>query len=161
MYFGLWSLWIGAIAMGCSTVATSSAAPFRTVAKGAFSGIQEPKQQVIRNEIDWEKLWTSHAAMANKPSEKRPLVDFSKEMIVFVTMGRQRSGGFSLEITDVTESDGKLRIIVRQKRPAQGSMTIQSLTAPFHIVAVPKTDAKPEFVNARSTDENSGSPAKK
>src|SRR5947207_1397831 len=40
-----------------------------------------------------------------------------------------------------------------EKSPPIGELTLQALTAPFHFVVVPKSNLKPEFVDARPTEE--------
>src|SRR5262245_36144035 len=35
-------------------------APFATVAKGAMSNIEEPRQVVVRTEAEWQALWKQH-----------------------------------------------------------------------------------------------------
>ena len=118
---------------------------FRAIAKGAFGGLQEPTQQVIKDKAAWEKLWAKHAA-GLKTVEKPPEIDFSKEMVVVVAMGRQNTGGYRIQITHVEPVAGKLRISVLKTTPPPGGMAIQVLTAPFEMVAVPKSDLPPEFV---------------
>jgi hypothetical protein len=118
---------------------------FRTLAKGSASGITEAKQEVIKDTAVWEKLWAKHMGLST-PVEKMPAVDLSKDMIVMVTMGRQRTGGYAIEIVKVEPSDRQLRITVKRISPPSGAITTQALTAPFHFVAIPKSDLKPEFV---------------
>jgi hypothetical protein len=132
--------------------AASSAADrpeFKTLAKGSVSGITEPKQEVIKETDIWEKLWTKHTGRSI-PVEKMPAVDLSKEMIVMVTMGRQRTGGYLIEVVKIEPSDRQLRITVKRTSPRSGALTTQALTAPFHFVAIPKSDLKPEFVDLKA-----------
>ena len=71
-------------------------------------------------------------------------------MVIFVAMGRQRTGGYSIEVANVEVVDQKLKISFKRKSPPPGAMATMALTAPFHIVAVPKSDLKAEFVEAKS-----------
>ena len=126
--------------------------PIRSLKKGAFSGIHEPKQEVIKSADAWEKLWKQHTT-AEGESEKIPAVDFSKEMVVVATMGTKRTGGYAIEIVGVEAKDKTLRISVKKTSPPPDAMTIQALTAPFHFVAVPKSNLKPEFVEVKSAEK--------
>ena len=121
--------------------------PIRSLKKGAFSGIREAKQEVVKSADAWEKLWKQHASAAGE-SDKIPAVDFSKEMVVLATMGTKRTGGYTIEIVGVEAKDKTLRISIKKSSPPPDAMTIQALTAPFHFVAVPKSSLKPEFVEA-------------
>src|SRR5437899_1704963 len=127
--------------------------PVRTLAKGAFSGITTPKQEVIKDQAAWEKFWNAHHAKA-KSAPKLPAVDFGKEMIIAVTMGRKNSGGYSVEITGVAAAANRLRVSVKQTLPKPGAMVITALTAPFHFVAVPKSDLPAEFVETPSVEKS-------
>jgi hypothetical protein len=127
--------------------------PIRSLAKGALSGIRDAKREVIRDAGHWEKLWKEHAVSAGARA-KIPAVDFSKEMVIVATMGGKRTGGYSIEIARIEPAHKELKILVRESAPPPGAMTIQALTAPFHIVAVPRSDLKPEFVTAKPDAKN-------
>jgi hypothetical protein len=124
----------------------------RSLKKGAFSGIREVKQDVVKSADAWEKLWKQHTTAAGE-SDKIPAVDFSKEMVVVATMGTKRTGGYTIEIVGVEAKDKTLKISVKKTSPPPDAMTIQALTAPFHFVAVPKSNLKPEFVEVKSSDK--------
>lgn len=116
----------------------------KTIARGAFSGIQEPKQVVVTNQAQWDELWEKHMAR-NDPKKPAPEVDFSKQTVLFVSAGQKRTGGYSVEISDVRQVDDKTEVTVTTKEPKAGGFNIQALTAPFHIVAVPKINGEVRF----------------
>ena len=134
-----------AFLVNCATADVARPVPIRSLAKGVFSGIRDAKQEIVRSTDDWEKLWKQHAVSAGAAA-KVPDVDFTKEMVVAVTMGMKRTGGYSIEIVSVDVAEKTLRISVRKRSPPPGALTVQALTAPFHFVAVPRNDLKPEFV---------------
>jgi len=113
----------------------------RTIAKGDQSNIDDAKQVVVRTEAEWAKLWQQHA-----PSQPRPVVDFSREMIVGVFMGSRPNAGFSTAIVSATAApSGALIVRYTETLPAAGSVSAQVLTFPYHLAAVPKsavTDVK-------------------
>jgi hypothetical protein len=53
----------------------------------------------------------------------------------------------------VEAKDKTLKISVKNSSPPPDAMTIQALTAPFHFVAVPKSNLKPEFVEAKPAEK--------
>jgi hypothetical protein len=150
MNISLVSLVFVLLITGCISAAPVNPQPFklRPIEKGAFSAVEQPTKAIIKDEDSWGKFWKQHTTNATKPK-----IDFSKEMVVVITMGRQRSGGFSIEIADVREIDGRLRVSFKQKTPPPGSFSIQTLTSPFHIVAVPRSSQKPEFVELKTAAE--------
>ncbi len=143
----------GFLLAGCLSAAGADSLPIRTLAKGAFGGILEPRQEIIQDQATWEKVWAKHAAGGRAPGSL-PEVDFSKDMVILVTMGRKNTGGYSIQITRVEPVGNKLRITVKRTSPPPGAMTIQALTAPFNMVAVPKSDLAPEFEPASSVDSS-------
>jgi hypothetical protein len=118
----------------------------RTIAKGDQSNIDDAKQVVVRTEAEWAKLWQQHA-----PSQPRPVVDFSREMIVGVFMGSRPNAGFSTAIVSATAAPGGALIVrYTETLPAAGSVSAQILTFPYHLAAIPKsavTDVKFEKTN--------------
>jgi len=69
-------------------------------------------------------------------------------MIVAVFLGEKPTGGYKVEITAIEEDRGKgrLRVVVRERKPPAGAMVIQALTQPYHIVRVKKIDLTTTFV---------------
>ena len=119
--------------------------PFRKLDQGAYSGITEATNRVIRAEGDWEKLWKRHGAL-RVPPEPAPAVDFEKEMVVAVLMGQKPTGGHAVEIKRIEATASRLRITVERNEPGPDAIVTQALTAPFHFVAVRRSELKPEFV---------------
>ncbi|MFO1499086.1 MAG: protease complex subunit PrcB family protein [Verrucomicrobiota bacterium] len=135
---------VGLMLLGC--ISTLAAGPaLRSLAKGAISGLQEQKEEVIRDAAGWQKLWTAHAT-SSKTAGTLPEVDFDREMVIVATSGRHSTGGYSIEVTRVEQLPDKLRVYITRKAPPSGAMAIQVLTAPFHMVAVPKSSWPVEFV---------------
>jgi hypothetical protein len=132
-------------AAGCQSVAAPGPRAMRTVAKGAVSGITETKQEIIRDATAWETIWRQHCRRA-KPAEPPPDINFGTDMVIVATLGTRQTGGYAIEIASVEETEGLLRITVKRTAPPKGAMTIQVITAPFHMVTVPRSDRKPEFV---------------
>ena len=129
----------------------------RNIAKGGFSGITESSRQVMTNQTAWLKFWGRHS-VRNVPPPNAPEIDFEKETILAVTMGQKNSGGYVIEIIRVEKGEDHVTVTVAQRSPPPGSFGLAALTAPFHIVAIPKTSVKVEFKEAGA--ENSSSPAK-
>ncbi len=118
-------------------------AMIRTIAKGAQSNVDAPRQAVARTPAEWTALWRTHEY--DKPA---PAVDFSREMVVAVFMGSRPTGGYSVEIVSATESGGSLVVSYREQSPPRGALTTQVLTAPFHMAAVPKFTGDVRFEKA-------------
>lgn len=138
------------LSLGVLSITPAGAAerlPFITIDQGSRSGVRERKFLVIKNEAEWKTLWQTHV-QPEVPAKELPQVDFEREMVVAVFLGEKPTGGYKLGITAIEEDRGKgqLRIVLRESKPPVGSIAIQALTQPYHIVRVKKTDLPATFV---------------
>lgn len=115
---------------------------FETIDKSSYGGVREKKEIVIKNFEDWETIWKEVKSIQISVPET-PVVDFSKEMVVALFMGERTTGGYSTEITRITE-DGI--VYYKEKEPGKGMMVTQALTQPYHIVKMENMDKEIEFV---------------
>lgn len=134
------SSWLVALA----GVSAAEPVKMRTVAQGNFSGVQVATQLVVTNSTQWQKLWKEHSAQ-RIPAEPAPEINFEKETILFVAAGRKRSGGHQIEIAKINPREEETEVIVKTRSPKPGGIQLQALTAPFHVVAVPKMQGKVKF----------------
>jgi PrcB C-terminal len=107
--------------------------PTRSLDRGTQSDISIQRQVSVRDDAEWEMLWRLHAA-----TRQRPAVDFASEMVVGVFTGARPTAGFSVEIAGYRQSGNSVVVQYRESSPARGALTAQVLTAPFHLVAIPK-----------------------
>ena len=113
--------------------------PFATVAQGAMSNIEEPRQVVVRTDAEWQALWKQHGRAAT------PAVDFTQSMVVAVFLGTRPTAGFSVAITAVkTEGTGTV-VEYLEREPARDAFVGQVLTSPFHAVRLARTAGSVEF----------------
>jgi len=132
----------------CAPAQAAEANDMRTVVKGSFSGIQEECRLVVTNQAGWDAVWKRHT-VKKTPKEPAPEVNFEKETVLAAAQGQQRTGGFSIEIAGVEQQGEKTIVTVRERKPKPGGITIQALTAPIHIVAVPKISGEVEFKSGK------------
>lgn len=135
---------IGAMALGCRAAFPANQISLVTVDKGATSGVREPLQVVISNEAEWEALWKRHRSSQNNPPAP-PRINFSTEIVVGVFLSEKSTGGYEVEITRAEQTATELHVYYREKSPARDAMAIQALTQPYHLVRLPKHDARVLF----------------
>jgi hypothetical protein len=128
------------IAILVVAIAQSATPPVTTVAQGAYSGISDASEVVVRSRAEWDALWKAHAGL-----QPIPAVDFSQEFIAAVFLGTRRSGGFGAEILGTRREAAALVIEYRERVPAASDIVTQALTSPFHIVRVPRFDGPIRF----------------
>ena len=106
---------------------------FTSLARGDMSGQQIAKEVTIRTPAEWKALWKDHS-----PTEKMPVVDFTKSMVVGIFLGSKPSAGYEVEIVGVRTQEKDLVVEYAQKQPGRGTMVAQILTEPYHLVVVPQ-----------------------
>jgi hypothetical protein len=128
------------IAILVVAIAQSANPPVTTVAQGAYSGISDASEVVVRSQAEWNALWKAHAGL-----QPLPAVDFSQEFIAAVFLGTRGSGGFGAEIVGTRREAAALVIEYRERVPAASDIVTQALTSPFHIVRVLRFDGPIRF----------------
>ena len=128
---------IAILAVAFAQIATPSV---MTVAQGAYSGISDASEVVVRSRAEWDALWKAHAGL-----QPIPAVDFSQEFIAAVFLGTRPSGGFGAEILGTRREAASLVIEYRERMPAASDVVTQALTSPFHIVRVPRFEGPIRF----------------
>jgi hypothetical protein len=114
-----------------------------TVHRDQSSGVEEARQLVVRSADEWTKLWREHAG--GKPA---PKVDFAHRMIVAVFLGSRPSAGYAVEIVGTRADGAGLVVEWRERAPERGTVAAQIMTAPAHLVSVPKVTGPVRFEKA-------------
>lgn len=141
----IWPVLLTVLMCACISANEPSQTPkIRPIAKGGFSGFQEAAQIVITNSTQWAEVWKKHSTK-QIPAKPTPEVNFEKESVLFVSLGQKRSGGYSVEITDLEQTAGKTKVLVKTQSPKAGGVQLQAITSPFHIVAVPRLTGPVSF----------------
>ena len=111
-----------------------------TINTDRMSGIDAAQQSVVRTEAEWNALWQKHA-----PGRPAPAIDFAKNMVVAVFLGSRPSAGYAVQITDVVSEGNALIVRWQESRPAAGTSAAAVMTAPAHLVSVPRRDGPVKF----------------
>jgi len=123
--------------------------PITTIAAGGVSNIMEAREVVVKTAADWETLWREHSF----DNVARPPVDFAKVMVVGVFLGSRNTGGYGVTIVSVEQAQDALVVRYTEKRPDRGAMVAQVITAPFHLVSVPRFEGPVRFERATAKQE--------
>ena len=105
---------------------------YSTVTSG---GMREPGNYVIKGETLWNALFAGRNIV---------MPDFDEEMAIGVFSGDLTSGGVSIEITRIAETEDKLIVYVKETHPSDAAPLV--LTSPGHVVKLAKSD-KPVVFN--------------
>ena len=112
---------------------------FTTVARGTDSRISEPREVVVRTTDEWQTLWKAHG------NTRLPTVDFSKSTVIGVFLGTRMTGGYAVDIVSVRAQGATTVVEYRERRPDPDAFLLQALTAPFHLVSIPRRDGAIEL----------------
>ena len=117
--------------------------PIKKQWKGNNAKQEKPQRLVIKDQKAWEKTW---ALMKGNimPKQAAPKIDFNKNMVIAVFMGRKMSGGYSIKVAKIDDKD-KLIVTVKESSPPKGGMTTMALTSPYHVVVIAKSAKEVEF----------------
>jgi hypothetical protein len=105
-------------------------------------------QLVIRSAAELDAAVTTAAGRANLAKElKVKEIDWAKQMLVVVSGGTQRKGGFRVEVTGL-EMKGETLTVKWKITPPKGLAT-QAFTHPAEVVLIPAFAGKVVFDPAR------------
>ncbi len=146
----------GLVSTGCA----SSSGPhrkfvWRTLSKGLVSGVTDSRRLTLRSEADFLKLWAEHAADASQIALP-PKVDFTREMVLAVTLGNRPTGGYLIDIVDIELRGRTLRVLVGERSPQPGALQIQQQTQPYAFVSLPLMAARVDFRTVRDASGGGG-----
>lgn len=122
-------------------VLTPAVLLFGTVAQGAMSNIEEPRQVVVRTASEWQTLWREH----DPGNASAPPVDFAESLVVGIFSGSRPTAGYAVEIAAVKNEGNRTIVEYRERQPPRDAPVAQVLTSPFHIVRLPRTVGSVEF----------------
>jgi len=101
-----------------------------------------PTLVIIDSEDSLLNFYNRYRAIIGK--EKIPRIDFSKQMLIGVFLGRRPTGGYSVSVERIlyNEKEGHLIVHAVEKCPKPGSIVIQVITYPGVFVSIDKVPVK-------------------
>jgi hypothetical protein len=123
--------------------------PLTTLAQGAnseygrFDEVPIPEDAppeclIITDEEEYLRLIS--LAMLEEPETA---VDFESEIVLAALQGPKNTGGYAISIMRASQNGGQVRVEVDVVEPEPGSMTIQVLTSPYHLVTAERSAFDP------------------
>jgi hypothetical protein len=133
----------------------------KVLARGNWkaAGSKDPQQLVIRSA---EELAKATGQPADKAAEemakafKVESIDWKKQMVVVATGGTKRTGGYSVEVTDLKVMESTLTVHWKLNTPKPGSPVTQAITHPAQAVLVERFEGKVTFDPPAPKEEKKG-----
>ncbi len=116
-----------------TAAAPAATLKLRTVGEGSQSEARTPLKRVFRTGAEWESFRSRQLKGARLGA-----VDWKREMVLGAFMGERPTSGYRVRIASAEVAKGRLNVRVTQQKPAAGAVTASVITAPYHVVAVPR-----------------------
>lgn len=127
----------------------AEAKPWREIASGTQSAIEEETRTVIQNQEQWRAWWKEHTKnqfdTAQPDGQQPPKVDFEKETVLIATLGMRSTGGHQIRFSDLRRDDESMTVVLTSTSPGPDDMLTMALTHPFAVIAIPKHEGPVEF----------------
>jgi hypothetical protein len=116
-------------------LAACASMTFRTLQSGAYSpaSYDKPTLVVARDPITLRNVWNIYIGVRNAPE-----IDFKKQSVVVLLAGEKRSGGFGINVKNVSCKGSDVTIDASIEGPPRGSAVTMAITHPFTVVSVSK-----------------------
>ena len=99
----------------------------------------------VRSEVEWQRVWLTHEPLT-LPKTERPSVDFSKDMVVGLSLGAGSNGCYGMAIRRVIEEQRELRVEYLSSTPSGLALCTMAIVALTDFVVVTKSDKPVYFV---------------
>jgi hypothetical protein len=132
------------LAAVCCAASAAVPVPFTTIERGDQSGIEKPRQVVVRSAAEWAALGMQHAA-----DRTHPAADFTRATLIGVFLGSRPTAGYAVEITRIEREGSGLIVTYHEQRPGPDEMVAQMLTTPYHIAQIERFAGPIRFKRAQ------------
>jgi len=126
----------------CTKEGDISMTKFETISKGIYSKQVEKEYFVIKDKESLDELLDKidgNTEIANIG------INFSEEIVVGVFLGEKPTGGYEVEITDILDQNDYIEFQIKINELGPEEMVAQSITSPYHIIKVKKSDKEIVF----------------
>jgi len=119
--------------------------PFVVVTEGdKAAGYIDQRGLVIASQDEWEEVW-EQIHLHTSPRPTLPAVDLTQYILLGVFAGEKQSGGYTIQVTKVTQTDQAAIVYATETAPKAGQMVITQITYPYQIVRIPRTSLPVRF----------------
>ena len=106
----------------------------------ATSGLHDYARLAVFDARTFGELWT-RAYSDRTPAPPAPALDFAREFALVVALGEHATGGYGIEVAQVTARGGHIDVQVLTTTPGKGCIVSAAMTQPLDIVRVPRSRA--------------------
>ena len=122
--------------------------PSITVVREYFSGITEPRDQLITSETEWARVWA--AIYSNRtPVPVRPEINFAREALVLSALGTSPGINNLIEGVRIFERGVVARVV--KERYSERCLVLTAIGQPVHVVRIQKPQGDVVKVESRES----------
>lgn len=111
---------------------------------GNNGGFKEKSNQIISDQKEFSKIW-DQAFVNYMNKESAPEVDFTKNIVLLIALGEKTSGGHTIKVNSIVESNENTIVNILETCPGKGCMTTESITYSYQIVQIEKPNKPIQF----------------
>ncbi len=117
---------------------------YEILVKESHGGPSEAKQIIFQDEKELQQFFM-RVNMTRKPGIPVPVIDFEKEVVVALCVGKVPTSGYSITIDSVHEVEDATEVWLQKQEPAPSDMVATVICQPFTIAKFPRKGNKIEF----------------
>jgi hypothetical protein len=109
-----------------------------------------PRVTTVTTAAEWTTLWQQMTeGVSLKPMP--PQVDLENAQLVAISVGQKPSGGYTIEVQEVRETEQAIKIAVREEVPGENCITTSALTYPYQVISIPRSEKRVEVNRTKVT----------
>jgi hypothetical protein len=122
--------------------------PSITVTREYFSGITQPREQLITTEAEWARVWA--AIYSNRtPAPERPEINFAREALILSALGTSPGINNLIEGVRIFERGVVVRVV--KERYSERCLVLTAVGQPVHVVRIQKPQGDMVKVESRES----------
>jgi hypothetical protein len=114
-----------------------------------YSGIATRQRLVVGDAATWANVWEQIVGTL-RPVPPVPAIDFPSKLVIVAAMGTRATGGYSIDVEDVSLMADDASISIKEESPGSGCIVTEALTAPVAVVVVPRFAGQASFLEHAS-----------
>lgn len=126
--------------------------PWRVYMVEETGAIPGARAEVIHSRGEFVSYWRALTGERDAPRD----VDFDREMLLALHIGRRNTSGYSLTLTHIRYGNGGIVVRYVEHSPAEGQRVRRSATSPFLLVRMERFDGPVTFDRRTSNSSSRG-----